>query len=331
MIDPLLEVTPTMALAETFTAFIVQPLEHLGRHIGKFFNALLQETSWLSSPVILTFVFIAILLCLVMSFNYRFRLPFFLGAFEPRTNHNDSFALELKEQQKIMLELKSTINAFRDGSAPNKNVPVTSLPDTSTRIEALQFDHIRQQSSMNMICISKDSADATDTGSGDEVVPVKRRKQEISHVKSADSISSIVCLGRNLESQSLEDKLSPLDLAVSNTVITSNVDSSEESEDVDSIKDNKSLSNSNLEMNIGEASSEYSFSPIKKLVVKENDQDPNATNFEWITEMTNDKLEVQDESIPNQNEGCENGTVLETEPNHFLDKAKLVFDDVINN
>ena len=85
MIDPLLEVTPTMALAETFTAFIVQPMEHLGRHIGKFFNALLQETSWLSSPVILSFVFVAILLCLVMIFNYRFRLPFFLGSFEPTT------------------------------------------------------------------------------------------------------------------------------------------------------------------------------------------------------------------------------------------------------
>ena len=56
MIDPLLEVTPTMALAETFTAFVVQPMEHLGRHIGKFFNALLQEISWLSSPVILAFV-----------------------------------------------------------------------------------------------------------------------------------------------------------------------------------------------------------------------------------------------------------------------------------
>ena len=51
MVDPLLEVTPTMALAETFTAFVVQPLEHLGRHIGKFFNALLHETSYENDKV----------------------------------------------------------------------------------------------------------------------------------------------------------------------------------------------------------------------------------------------------------------------------------------
>jgi hypothetical protein len=141
MIDPLLEVTPTMALAETFTAFVVQPLEHLGRHIGKFFNALLQETSWLSSPVILSFVFIAILLCLVMVFGYRFRLPFFLGSFEPRNNLSDSFAIERKEQHKMIVDFKTTLDALKDLHTPKKQIP--SLPyENSTEYESITCENL---------------------------------------------------------------------------------------------------------------------------------------------------------------------------------------------
>jgi len=53
LVDPLWEVTPTMAVAETLTLLIVQPMEHVGLHLGKFFNSLLLSQSWLSAPAVL--------------------------------------------------------------------------------------------------------------------------------------------------------------------------------------------------------------------------------------------------------------------------------------
>ena len=115
MVDPFWEVSPTMALAETVSKLVLHPLEHLGLSLGKFFNSLLRESSWVAAPVILVFSFVAFLLCLVMLFGYRFRLPFFLGSLErdrpnpPVKEQSPAHFRELQEEIKILRsELKSS-------------------------------------------------------------------------------------------------------------------------------------------------------------------------------------------------------------------------------
>jgi hypothetical protein len=112
MVDPLWEVSPTMAVADTIVKFVLLPLEHLGEHIGKFFAKLLDELTWLSSPVVLAFVFAVVLLMMVMICGYRLKLPFFLGSFEPRTPRRSTVPITLAEEVKalkLLLEDKETI------------------------------------------------------------------------------------------------------------------------------------------------------------------------------------------------------------------------------
>jgi hypothetical protein len=71
LVDPLLEVSPTMAIAETVTQFVLLPLQHIGTHLGKFFAALMGELSWTTSVIVMPFVFAAILLTMIMWFGYR--------------------------------------------------------------------------------------------------------------------------------------------------------------------------------------------------------------------------------------------------------------------
>ncbi len=104
LVDPLWEVSPTMAVAETIVQFIVLPLEHLGKHLGRFFSSLLGELSWLSSTPVLLFVFVAITLILIMAFGYRFKFPLCLGSFEPH-RHSAS---------RIIDDLRSELNCLRD-------------------------------------------------------------------------------------------------------------------------------------------------------------------------------------------------------------------------
>jgi hypothetical protein len=102
MVDPLWEVTPTMAVAETLTLLVVQPLEHLGTHLGKFFSSLLASQSWLASIPVLAFVCLVTLVLLVMLFGYKIKLPWFLGSIEPQAYHRPStqvLGLESKIQE----------------------------------------------------------------------------------------------------------------------------------------------------------------------------------------------------------------------------------------
>ena len=321
MIDPLLEVTPTMALAETFTAFIVQPMEHLGRHIGKFFNALLQETSWLSSPVILSFVFIAILLSLVMMFNYRFRLPFFLGSFEPRNNLSDSFAIERKEQKEMIYELKTTIEALKDASTHSKTAFKHNLTDN------IALTHNFQETPAKMLSIEtvKSSRLIENCPSSSLYFLRNCEVKESTNLTRASSSPSKICSGS--KSESLQDDINPFDFTYETTERKVNVS---ENELDDSRVIIESGSNVRDGIDVNDQKSLYESSPKKKLVVKTNDNDPNDTDFEWITEMLGNKLgEVQDGSKVLQNEYSEKE--LKVEDNDFLAKAKCVFNEVLES
>ena len=336
MVDPLLEVTPTMALAETFTAFVVQPLEHLGRHIGKFFNALLHETSWLSSPAILTFVFIAILLCLVMIFNYRFRLPFFLGCFEPRTSHNISFDVERKEQTSLIAELRKELvqvhQALQEANLSEKPVHLTSLPNSSSRIEALQCDQVDQQS--NRMIENAELPNENDTSLWDVVVdaelPRTISEPKDLNLKCSDSSANFLIRGSG-DSHS-QPSLDTIKLFNSSSelqnVCEPNFKLRTGFADVSLPANELITQNDSFESKDEDCS--YRLSPTKKLVVRKNDQDPNETNFEWITDILTDTFkEVEGQPNDTQNENKE-VPVIEIKENDLLDKAKCVFKDVLD-
>ena len=315
MIDPLLEVTPTMALAETFTAFVVQPLEHLGRHIGKFFNALLQETSWLSSPVILSFVFIAILLCMVMVFGYRFRLPFFLGSFEPRNNLSDSFAIERKEQHKMIVEFKTTLDALKDLHTPKKQI--SSLPyENSTEYESITFENRLSDKYLS-----------NNKNANDHKRNLKFQKQykHINHKRSNSSPSKIYP-NSNDDSQSYSETNSAE--IGEKGLITKNLSS----ENLLSSNNYSEMSTPTKSKEKSRTSQIYQSPPNKKLVVKKNDNDPNDTDFEWVTEMLGNKLdELQQETTDSIEECCENKQELKPEKTEFIEKAKDIFNDVLKD
>ncbi len=140
LVDPLWEVSPTMAVAETIVQFVLLPLEHLGRHLGKFFAGLLGELSWMSSPSILLFTFVAMLLCLVMAFGYRFRLPLFLGTFEPRERDSDRDSETVgqlkREIERLCLQVSEQQATLQARAQPN--IQSLEMRDNSSTEETKQ-------------------------------------------------------------------------------------------------------------------------------------------------------------------------------------------------
>ncbi|XP_035863429.1 chloride channel CLIC-like protein 1 isoform X1 [Sander lucioperca] len=80
MVNPILLVPPTKAIAVTITTFITEPLKHVGQGISEFLVALLKDLPiTLQIPVLLTIV-IAIVVCVYgsvqASFRYGITAPF---------------------------------------------------------------------------------------------------------------------------------------------------------------------------------------------------------------------------------------------------------------
>ena len=99
LVDPLWEVTPTMAVAETLFVFVMQPLEQIGLHLGKFFSALVSTQSWLTLVPTLIFCFILIFLLTIMIFRYRVRLPFLMAIIEPHIGPDNQAAIQVQLQE----------------------------------------------------------------------------------------------------------------------------------------------------------------------------------------------------------------------------------------
>ncbi len=142
VVDPLWEVSPTMALAETVVQFVLLPLQHVGQHLGKFFSGLLGELSWLSSSSVLIFTFLALLLFLIMMCGYRVSSPF-LFSLEPRAR----LCTDCVQHRETILRLKGDVKQLRGKVKQLKR-------DMGTQHMALQFQ-ARQ-------CENPDTASATD-------------------------------------------------------------------------------------------------------------------------------------------------------------------------
>ncbi|XP_059198067.1 chloride channel CLIC-like protein 1 isoform X2 [Centropristis striata] len=73
LVNPILLVPPTKAIAVTFTTFITEPLKHIGQGISEFLVALLKDLPFtLQLPVLLTIV-LAIVVCMYGSVHAAFR------------------------------------------------------------------------------------------------------------------------------------------------------------------------------------------------------------------------------------------------------------------
>merc|ERR1712136_361944 len=74
----------------------------------------------------------------------------------------------------------------------------------------------------------------------------------------------------------------------------------------------------------------YQSPPNKKLVIKKSDQDPNDTDFEWVTEILGNKLDELQEMTDYTKKSREN-TEIQTEEINLIVKAKDIFQDVLED
>ena len=101
-VEPFLEVTPAVAIAETFSKIILHPLEPLGRKLGIFFNGVLNENSYVASFVVLPFSLLVLMLIILAISGYSFSLPFYLGRIEPKSRNQKSDGKESLDHKKLL-------------------------------------------------------------------------------------------------------------------------------------------------------------------------------------------------------------------------------------
>jgi len=153
LIDPLIEVSPTMAVVETASAFFLHPLQHLGQNLGKFFRALTDELSWMNTPFVLAFVFVLILLLAMMTFKYRIDLPIFLASFGP-SNQLEVQRLTLQNEQltaiKSELEARLEQEAASTAAAASKQAQLLQLELKKATSEFnLQLENYAKEQQIN--------------------------------------------------------------------------------------------------------------------------------------------------------------------------------------
>ncbi|GIY28772.1 chloride channel CLIC-like protein 1 [Caerostris darwini] len=120
MVDPVWEVSFTMAASEAVTAMLFQPLSAASRAVNL---ALKQLFDGLSIFVIIP-VMIFIFLLLIMLCNYRVKLPFFMGALEPHTPPAGSRVEEVKPSKALKI-IRDTLRKLLPGpsSEAQGNLP----------------------------------------------------------------------------------------------------------------------------------------------------------------------------------------------------------------
>ena len=142
LVDPLWEVSPTMAISETISKFVLQPLEHFGDSLGKFFSSLTRNLTWTDYMTVLPFVFGALNLCLIMIFGYRVRLPCFLGSLEPHHRPVEPRSQQLQSPERLK-ELQAEVKKLtkilaaqqheREADAPKDKLQHIQGSDSPTR------------------------------------------------------------------------------------------------------------------------------------------------------------------------------------------------------
>ena len=215
LVDPLWEVTPTMAVAETLVVFVMQPMEKIGLHLGKFFTALLSTQSWFTMIPVLVFAFVLFFLLFIMIFKYQVRLPFLMATFEPHTQPDNQSAqqvliLEQKVQELTQkLESQSTSTAAETRQLTSEVEPPPPKPinyEDPTRVNEHEEKISELEAAMKELKIAKVSAaDVKEVVSLEATVQLEA---EVVHEDGAahdDRIEATVGLGSEAGGSGLED------------------------------------------------------------------------------------------------------------------------------
>lgn len=121
LIDPLLKVTPTKAIAVTFVRFFLSPLKDVGTACSEFMRALFIDLPVTMYPIAIVTVGLFFFLFLFMWFGYSIRLPFFLSI-EPSpvlavTGSSGDSTPALEAVQKQLEALQDAIQASETRTA----------------------------------------------------------------------------------------------------------------------------------------------------------------------------------------------------------------------
>lgn len=76
LVNPVLEVSPAAAAAESLAELFFSPLDLIGNYIGKFCSQLFKHLSYFMQPFVFVSLLCFLLLIICMLFRYRIRLPF---------------------------------------------------------------------------------------------------------------------------------------------------------------------------------------------------------------------------------------------------------------
>lgn len=117
MIDPVIKVPPTKAIAVTFVRFFLAPLKDVGTAVSEFIRALLIDLPLTLYPVAIAIVAMFSFMFLFMWFGYSIRLPFFLTIERPpQVSIADSRLNEAltESSEKIMKQLEELQHRIED-------------------------------------------------------------------------------------------------------------------------------------------------------------------------------------------------------------------------
>ncbi|XP_074642345.1 chloride channel CLIC-like protein 1 [Tubulanus polymorphus] len=131
-VDPFWEVSPPQAVAVSITKFILEPVTHIGESISKFFRSILLHVPPVMYPVVIGCTLVCLFFLLILTFGYRIRLPFFMGAIEPTKQEQTSS----KEFVKAIESMKTEIIESVQHSMSSQNKLPAPAPTQPAAIES---------------------------------------------------------------------------------------------------------------------------------------------------------------------------------------------------
>ena len=142
-VNAYLEVNPAMAVVETFSKLMLQPLGHLGEKLGLFFSEVLSANSYLASPAVAILSVCLLIVIIVILGGYKIRLPFFLGSIEPQqrseiSSENSSYCKITSEIADLKLAMDQMLKMQNELIFVKPLLPIeTTSYDTPDSLEDL--------------------------------------------------------------------------------------------------------------------------------------------------------------------------------------------------
>ena len=142
-VNAYLEVNPAMAVVETFSKLMLQPLGHLGEKLGLFFSEVLSANSYLASPAVAILSVCLLIVIIVILGGYKIRLPFFLGSIEPQqrseiSSENNSYCKITSEIADLKLAMDQMLKMQNELIFVKPLLPIeTTSYDTPDSLEDL--------------------------------------------------------------------------------------------------------------------------------------------------------------------------------------------------